>query len=138
MGWKPPERYRDTYRLSFADPEYQGLEVVVRRVRFGDFRATAKMGTLDAEKLARGHMDPEDLATMRQAVDALGSSLVSWNLLDHDGEPVPCTVEALDQQDLAFGLELVSAWWLAAKQHQLPQEPPDAVAESQLPVDALG
>lgn len=136
MGWRPPEKHGDTYRLVFDDPEYRGLEVVVRRMSFGAFRAQTGITTLNPEKLAAGQLDRADVERFDTVLRELVDALVEWNLEDRHGNPVPCTREGLDSQDLAFGLAVLDAWMTAAAQHQKPARP-DPALEAGLPVSPL-
>lgn len=137
-GWRPPQRFDDTYRLVFNDPEYRGLEVHMRRMSFGAMRATASLTTLDRQRLAQGKLDQVDIDKLNAVLGELGEALVDWNLLDRGGNPVPCTVEALDRQDLVFGFTVLDAWMSGVQQHQMPTplaEPAEPVDESILPMD---
>lgn len=135
-GWRPPERYQNTYRLVFADPEYHGLEVVVRRMSFGAFRAQAGISTFNPEKLVANQLDKADVDRLNRVLAELCDALVSWNLEDPDGNPVPATREGLDSQDLVLALQLLDAWMTAAGQHQAPPRP-DPALEAGLPMQPL-
>lgn len=133
-GWRPPERWQDTYLLKFTDPEFEGLEVRVRRMSFGGLRATAGITTVDRQRLIQGQLEQGDIAKLDAVLTEIGEALVSWNVLDHNGNPVPCTTEALDRQDLVFALTLLDAWMGGVAQEQLPK-PKDL---SELPMENLG
>ena len=138
VGWELPERYSDTYRLVFGDPEFKGLEIVVRRMALGAFRATASVATVDREQVLAGKVDDFNLATIDRILAELGEALVRWNIT-RKGEPVPCNIQELNRLDLAFGYAVLDAWMDAAARHQLPQQPQpepddDDLDESDLPM----
>lgn len=86
------------YTLSFADPDYEGLEVRLKSVRLGRLR---KMLKLSDEGNAEG---------FDEIVDLLVENLVSWNLENEDGVPVPATREGLDAQEIRFVMDIFSTW----------------------------
>jgi hypothetical protein len=70
-GFRPK---RAPFKLDFTG-EYEGLEVTVRPVPLGLLRDDASV------------------------TEALGRSLVSWNVKDGDGQPVPATAAGLAGRD---------------------------------------
>jgi hypothetical protein len=82
---------RKVYRLVFDDPEMDGLEVRAKSVSLGAMRKAA---------------DSDDEFLM---MELFAKALVSWNLED-DGEPVPATLEGLEDQDPEFVTAIITAW----------------------------
>lgn len=73
------KRQRPLYQLTFANDEFEGLEVVARSLPLQEF--------FDLQRLqARASDDPEAAETI---VRKLTEVIVSWNLLGDDDEPVP-------------------------------------------------
>lgn len=136
MGYR---RQRPTYHLVFADEEYAGLEVKVRSGSVKTYRAIASLA---------GHEfsdppSPEDLARQAALDEAFVSVLVSWNVEDDDGQPVPATLAGLESLDLPFVLAIVLAWMEAVAGGvggPLPQPSADGRAPSivaSLPMELL-
>lgn len=84
---------RSTLKLKFADPQFEGLEVRMKRLPIGDMLAVtslaelSKLGqdadaTLDAATAAEGKRALDTLLAM------LAGSMLSWNL-EVEGVPVP-------------------------------------------------
>ena len=105
MGFTPK---RVTYSIDFEGTDLQGLEVTVRSLSLGEY-----LGVIGARRLAdvrsRGWTD-EDRGAMRELYDAFAGALVSWNVEDDAGDPVPATKEGVYGQDFAFMLPVALAW----------------------------
>ncbi len=98
MGFK---QRRQLYKLKFEDPEWNGLEVTVRRLTIGqilDFQS----------RLAEADGDGIVLANVR--IDELTAQLIDWNLDDEDtGDPVPANREGVAAQEFEFVMEILNA-----------------------------
>lgn len=46
----------------------------------------------------------------RKNVDKMLEALISWDMTEPDGTPVPLTVEGYDSLDWAQGVEILNAW----------------------------
>lgn len=92
------ERKRKVFKLKFADPEFDGLEVLA---------ASPSMDTFVA--IARHAGKNVDTEALDELLGHFCVSLISWNL-EEDGVPVPATVEGLRTQEPDFVLEVVDAW----------------------------
>lgn len=91
MGYK---RNPKVYRLVFGeDTDYPGLEVQVR---------TLSMGQLISVWTSEG----SSVATYELFVDRL----VSWNLEDEAGVPVPTTREAIEAEDDDMVNAIIARW----------------------------
>lgn len=78
-----------TYRLTFGDDtEYAGLEIVQRAVTLGELLE------LDAIE-SQSQTTADELAVI---VRLIVDHNESWNVEDEQGQPVPCTIEALHGQ----------------------------------------
>lgn len=92
-----------TYTLRWADDhELAGLEVVMRGLtieKLIDFQA--KADRVSEDKSQEG---------MEPMFRSFAKSLISWNLEDEDGQPVPATYKGVVVQDVEFVLDVVMSW----------------------------
>lgn len=95
MGYR---RKRKTIRVVFDDDhELAGLEITTRGLSLGTFLELVGMGE-------------EDRSSIGEALKEFASSLLSWNLEDEDGTPVPPTPEAVYAEDHNMMLRIARAW----------------------------
>lgn len=83
-------------KLDFSGTSRDGLEVTARRVPMS--------AMTDAAAVA----------------EALGRALVSWNVKDEDGKPVPATPAALASRDPEFTADVGWAWCKAVAREWTP------------------
>lgn len=109
----PYQRGSRTFRIIF-DPasspttSLPGLEVIAKPMRFGKIYELAELdGVAGASSLTPSE---EDKAVMNKGIDRLLESLVSWDMTDEDGQPVPLDRAGLDTLDIDQILELIDAW----------------------------
>jgi len=77
-----------TFRLVFDDPALEGLEVKARSLSIGELH------------------DPDI-----RVFESFAKALVSWNLEDENGNPLPATLETIEAYpDVDFMTGLTSAW----------------------------
>ena len=85
-------------------------EFTVRlRRSFGLMDAAADLAYVDLEAVKAGRTRPEDLIRQRALVDAFAGAIVSWNLEDDDGQPVPTDRDTIRGQDIVFISRIVAA-----------------------------
>lgn len=99
------------YRLKFTDPEYTSPETgdpLLVRMRPMSIGALAMVGEL--AELRERKLTAADTARVFELFELFAEHLVSWNLEDEKGEPVPATEGGVKAQDLDFGLMLMFAW----------------------------
>jgi hypothetical protein len=97
VGYRRPSK---TYRLTFEDePE---LEVLARSVPIGELLNVMEL----ADKMtgAPKKDDVESLFTM------FAGRMISWNLEEENGTPVPANAAGVLGQDFDFALKLILAW----------------------------
>jgi hypothetical protein len=83
---------RSTLKLKFEDPEMDGLEVSVRRLSVKDAIDVTKL----VRKIAENKDDGEALEALAYV---LSRTLISWNVEDEDGKPIPTTLEGVKSID---------------------------------------
>lgn len=80
--------------------EMDGFTVRMKSIRFGKVREL--MRALDSEG--------NDDAVMESLAEHLLESIVSWDLVDDDGNEMPVDRESLDELDYAEVVELSGKW----------------------------
>lgn len=127
MGYKR----KKTFKLTWADGEFEGLEVRVRSMSVERF---LELGPL-LEAADMGSFSTEDIEGMRGLFREFSTVLVEWNLEDEDtDEPVPCTFEGFMAQDLRLVGEVISRWAQHIAGVPAPLEQPSPSGE-QSPVE---
>lgn len=94
MGYKRKPR---TYTLVFDTDDMAGLTVVLRGLNIGEWLRINGLSDADEE-------------TIPGLLDIFASKLVSWNLEEDDGKPVPATRDSVHAQDLDFIVTITTAW----------------------------
>ncbi len=98
-------RERRIFRLKFADEDMGGLEVRAASVPLGTFLEMVEL--MDVE--VRG-IGPDDARKVDRLFEGFARALVSWNLEEPEGVPVPATFEGLRSQDIDFAMKILRAW----------------------------
>lgn len=101
MGYK---RAR-LYKLVFADPEFEGLEIRVKPSSIHTMLEAFRYQTLRS-------MSPQQaIEQLPQLCDLMASRIVDWNLEHPDSDEVmPVSGASLMEQDLAFVRAVLDAW----------------------------
>ena len=106
MGYKPK---RTLYRLTFEDPDLEGLEVVTKRTTvdalLGFVELFEQVKDSDPEKFS-----PEDIGMLTGLFARFVKVVVSWNIEDDDDRPVPVTVDGLQSLELDFVMQIIESW----------------------------
>jgi hypothetical protein len=97
VGYQPK---RTVYRLQFEDPEMEGLEVRARSVSTGQLLMISALQ-------GKAELTEEEIDTL---IGAFAKALVSWNVEEEDGTPVPATAEGVKSQEIGFVQAIVWAW----------------------------
>lgn len=114
-------RQQKIYKLVFADPDYEGLEVRARSVDIDTFLEIAELAD-------QADQEP---AAMRKLLDGFAGVLVDWNLEEPAPtktdpgrqRPVPATRAGLGKQDPEFAIAIVLAWMDAVGDISAPKLP---------------
>ena len=86
--------------LSFTEGPNEGLNVRIKSIKFGKVR----------RMIALMDDDEKDVEVMDEISTLLADSLISWDLQEEDGSPVPTTLEAIDDLEFAEVIDLVNKW----------------------------
>lgn len=95
------------YKLNFEDfADLDGFEVTARAIPLGQFLEINRlMTTLGNEA------DPDEQVKQSELLfTRFADHLVSWNLEDEAGVPVPATFEGIKTQELPFVQQIIGAW----------------------------
>lgn len=107
----------NTYTMTFDEKHrFHGLTMKVRSVKLGDFTkviAMAGMAEKAMDESASDALKAEALEAMDSLFNAFSKALVSWDMEDEDGTPIPASREGLDMLDFEFVLPLVQEWMQA-------------------------
>lgn len=109
MGYKPQ---KTEYELSFEDGDLAGLEVRARGIPLGQFLDMVSLA--DEAQQNAGKVGPDAVRKMLDFLVAFADVLVSWNVEDEDGAPVPANLDGVRTQEFPFVLEIVKVWMGAA------------------------
>lgn len=98
---------RKTYRLVFPEgTEWAGLEV---RLRGLSVDGLTKLATLaDLKDVDSDDFSPEMIEKLEPVWQVLAYGLISWNLEDENGEPVP--VDSFRGEDMGMLLAILNEW----------------------------
>jgi hypothetical protein len=137
MGFRPQ---RQLVQLDFSQTEFAGLEITTRAVPVSTLLGFIEL--IDqAEALDAKAFKPEDLNVVRELFARFAAVLVSWNVEDDDGQPVPATVDGLTSQDFPFVMSVISTWITALSQAPPPlrsaSKPGGPPLEASLPMETL-
>lgn len=133
MGYTRPR----TIKLTWADGEFAGLEVRVKRASLEAY--------FELMPVIEGGIDvstPEGRQEFLDRFLEFGRYLVSWNVEDEDGKPVPCTPQEFTAMDPKFVREILDQWAeaIAGVADPLEQPSPSGVPspeELSLPMEPL-
>jgi hypothetical protein len=101
-GYKPQ---RKLYRLKFADEAFEGLEVTMTSASIGTLM---EIQALEVD--AKDKENPGGVDSFIKMVSIFSKSIVQWNLLDQDDNPLPKTVEGIKTLDTDFVMTIIGAW----------------------------
>jgi hypothetical protein len=94
--------------LTFKDPRYEGLEVVVDSTPLGLVLSMAGQYDAATAAVASGNVAAA-LPVIDELLRQFGEVLESWNV-ERRGKPVPPTYEGLLTLDGTFAMAIVGAW----------------------------
>ncbi|MES9522470.1 hypothetical protein [Streptomyces capoamus] len=112
------------YKIKFADGDYEGLEVTMRSVSIGEMRAL------------QGGGDEEGRDGFDRMADLVASHMVAWNREDEDGNPLPPTMESLEDEEPSLINLIIDRWTDAVAGVPAPLEQPSNSGAS-APVESI-
>lgn len=101
MGYKAR---RKVITLVFEDPDMAGLEVKAHSASIGEVIGFTRLSDMvDAERR-------QQIQTIDELLELFATKLVTWNLEDDNGTPVPTTRDGLLSLDMELAQDIVLAW----------------------------
>lgn len=133
-GFKPQGK---VFKLRFADPELNGLEVVTGSASIGDMLRLQEL----ADRASTEQNAANGAALTNAMITLFCRALRSWNLLDENDQEVPATIEGALSQDTDLVMAVIKAWMEAVNGVSAPLadgSPYGASAlEASLPMETL-
>ena len=117
MGFRPEPTI---YNLSFEGTALDGLTV---RMSCCTIRENAEMLKASVRNTDNSGVTAQDLEDNDRILDLFCNHLVSWNLEDLAGQPVPTSREGIDTQERTLVAQLINAWQLAMVSVPNPSKP---------------
>lgn len=115
------------YELVFEDGDLQGLVVRMKSIKLGRVRRLVQVteGADDDQVLDNG---------LEEMLGLFADGLVSWNLEEEDGTPVPATLEGIEDQEAGLVLTILRRWLnaMTGVSHDLGK---DSTSGSPFPVE---
>jgi hypothetical protein len=99
---------RKTLKLVFDDEEFDGLVVKVGAAPMRTILKVVELLTTLEEK--EDLTGAEITRLFNEMFGIFADALVSWNVEDDGGNPVPTTVEGITSQDSAFIMAIINTW----------------------------
>lgn len=99
-------RKKKIFVLTFEDPDLEGLEVRASSTSLGALLELVSLADIGKGK----KFGIEDIEKLDDLFQLFAGCLLSWNLEEEGGAPVPTTVAGLKSQELDFVLDLIMAW----------------------------
>lgn len=101
--------YRKTkviYTITYED--HPGLEVRAHCPSLGFMRDS--IGLVKLQGKTGKDLTPEDVKSLDDLFEGFEKCLISWNLEDGDGQPVPTTPEGMAAQEVPFIFAIIEGW----------------------------
>lgn len=86
------------FKFTFADGPYEGLSVTLRGLTIREYN-----------RLGERRQGDED-STLNGLTQTIAEQLVEWNREDEDGQPLPPTLESLQDEEPALIYLIVEEW----------------------------
>ncbi len=95
------------YNLSFAGTPLDGLHVRMSCCTLKEYNNMLRASMME------GEVSVELLEKNEEILDLFVNHLVSWDLEDMAGRPVPVTRDGIDEQERTVIAQLIQAWQIA-------------------------
>lgn len=99
MGYQAP---RTTVAIDLTGTPWEGAEISASSASMGELLSLGDQ----PDRIRAG----AGLAAVRELVEVFASKIISWNLENELGEPMPITVDAFLSLDFTFAGKLIKLW----------------------------
>jgi hypothetical protein len=125
MGFRPEPTI---YNIGFEGTPLDGLKVRMSCCTLAEYNFMLRSALIGGEPDADGNVkiEPAMLDANDKIIELFLNHLVSWNLEDMAGRPVPTTQEGLDAQERTMIGQLISAWQTAMVNVPNPSNTPSS------------
>jgi hypothetical protein len=125
MGFRPEPTI---YNIGFEGTPLDGLQIKMSCCTLGEYNEMQRAVFVGGEPDKDGNvrLTPELLRANDRTVELFLNHLVSWNLEDLAGRPVPMTQEGLDNQERTIIGQLIGAWQTAMVTIPNPSKKPSS------------
>jgi|SRR6185437_10700196 len=128
MGFK---KEPTVYKLVFE--AYDGFEVTVKSMSVAELlELTNLAATVEADS-------GKNIENAKELFKSFANCLVSWNLEDKNGTPVPADIKGVNSQEFGFIIEIIVEWMnaVSAVSPNLEQKLSTTPSLEQLPMETL-
>jgi hypothetical protein len=120
------------------NPEYEGLEIYVKRVSIKKIRAVAEAADSIPDDIGIDNLED----AISSILSGVIKDIVRWNIEDENGAPVPISIESVfDYGGVDFSTDLLTTYINAMIGVSVPLEDPSGIggsmAEELIPMEAL-
>lgn len=103
MGFRPSD-HKTEYNLHFEDSALSDLEIRVTACSVNEFNEIMGSATAVGDEAIEG---------ANKLLAKFAENIVSWNMENADGSPMPITAESLGALEQPLVIRLISAWQAA-------------------------
>lgn len=103
------------YRLEFEDADLAGLEVRMRAAKLGLLFGVGEAASIQDRAKNGEELTGADADVITEKFEQLADHLVSWNVEDEDGVPVPATLAGLKTLEMPLVMRIFVEWQSAMK-----------------------
>lgn len=108
---KRVRRNRKVYVIKLADPDMVDVVIRARSVSLERYLELVRFAAVaDTDVQTVDGVDDEVVEAIVGLCNGFAEALVSWNLDDDDGDPIPATAEAVMGEDADFILPVIMSW----------------------------
>jgi len=115
MGFRPKSNEsRTVYNLHFEDAAYAEIQIKVTACTVNQFNDIMGGANATGDEAVNG---------TNKLLDLFAEHIVSWNLEENDGSPMPITAQSLGDLEQPLVIRLIAAWQAAMVTVPNPSRP---------------
>lgn len=105
---------RKAYKMIFADGSpLDGATILMGTLSIGElveFGVSATKAKSIADAADSGAVGPEFVEAINDLTKTIGTKLISWDLEEEDGTPIPANVQGVSTLEIPWIMALIGAW----------------------------